>query len=350
MRNSIIAAVILLTVPLAGCAAPDDGGGGEAPEPVEVAWTQQPQDMDAGQAVDVGWELTGPERHVQHTGLHWAEDSVSNPSTPADYGNTSGAVEPADVPGEYDTTVTIDETGTYYFRAHAIVDGNHTWTSEVEIQVESSQPGEAPVIVTVDDHTAQGGVGENLTVNWSLTGTPDEVRHTGFHWATYSVEDPASPADYGNSTGVVEPAAVPGSYNGTFTEEEPGTYHGRAHAIYNGQHYWSDEITFEVQAGGDGGGGGSVTHHTVEMSGVSFDPAELEVEPGDTINWTNLDQYGHTVTFQNETLEIDEDVAAGEYFNWTVPEDLAPGTYEYRCENHSAEYGGPGMTGTIVVE
>ncbi len=333
-------ALVLLAVPLTGCAADQDDG---TMEPVTVEWVQQPQDMDTGQAIDVTWQLDGAEREIQHTGLHWADTSVSDPQSPADYGNSSGVEEPAQVPGEYTTTVTLEDEGTYHFRAHAIVDGEHVWTSEVEIEVEESGAAEPPVLVSVDDHTADGTVNETLRVNWSLSGAPDEVQHTGFHWADFNVSDPESPADYGNSSGVVEPADVPGSYNATFTEEEPGAYFGRAHAIYDGQHYWSDEIRFRVQTADDGTG--DVTHHVVEIETFQFQPGELTVQPGDTINWTNLDDVTHTATFQDTENGTDSgDIAPGGYYNWTVPEDTPEGTYEYVCEYHAT------MMGEVTVE
>lgn len=314
---------------------------------VEVEWVQQPRDMDTGQAIDATWQLDGPDREVQHTGLHWANTSVADPGSPADYGNSSGVEEPAQVPGEYSTSVTIEEEGTYHFRAHAIVDGAHEWTDEVSIEVTEPGPAEPPVLVDVDDHTAGGTVNETLRVNWSLTGTPDEVQHSGFHWADASRDDPASPADYGNSSGVEEPADVPGSYNATFSEEEAGTYYGRAHAIYNGQHYWSDELVFDVSEGEATGG---VTHHVVEMETFQFQPSELTVQPGDTINWTNLDDVTHTATFDDTENGTDSgDVGAGDYFNWTVPEEMPTGTYDYRCTYHSTDFE-TGMVGTITVE
>lgn len=338
MHKPMLIALLLVAAPLAGCAADD----GDMDEGAQVEWVQEPSDRDTGQAIDVTWRLTGPQGEIDHTALHWAASSVSDPSTPADYGNTSGLEEPASVPGEYSTTVTFDEEGTYHFRAHLIEDGEHRWTSEVAVEVSDSGPAEQPVLVEVEDYTQTAGAGEELTVNWSLEGTPDEVQHTGFHWANESISDPASPADYGNSSGVQEPAEVPGAYNASFTEDV-GTYHGRAHAIYEGQHYWSEEISFEVTDG-------NATHHVVEMSNFMFAPDELTVAPGDTINWTNVDQATHTITFRDTDNGTDSgDVEPGEHFNWTVPADMPAGTYAYRCTYHSTGYD-TGMVAEITVE
>lgn len=348
MNRVALIALVLLAVPLTGCVDGDDVDGDE----VAVAWVEQPQDMDTGEAIDVSWELTGPEGQVPHTGLHWGTDSVDDPSSPADYGNTPHAVEPADAPGTFQTSVTFDEEGTYYFRAHVVLPdgGGQLWTEEVEITVSQGGLGDTPVIITIDEADQGGETGENMTVNWSLTGTANEVQHTGFHWADFSVEDPSSPADYGNSSGVVEPAGVGHSYNATFSEAEPGTYHGRAHVIHDGQHYWSEELEFNVTGTETGENG---TEHLVEISDESalgatssFDPAELTVAPGDTVVWNNTGQASHSVVFENESLEGSEAIEPGANFTWTVPADLAPGDYAYNDGEASVDAG----SGTITVE
>lgn len=337
--KALVGALLLLTVPLAGCA--QDGGDGA--QAVEVHWVNEPQDRKTGQATSMSWELTGPEGQIQHTGIHWADHSVDDPQTPADYGNTTKAVEPAQVPGTFDADETIDESGTYYFIAHAIVDGEHKWSEEVEVQINESGPVEGPVDVSIQQAPDEAEIGENITVEWQVAGPTGSIQHTGFHWANHSVDDPQTPADYGNSTGIREPADVNGAstFNGTFTEDRAETIYARAHAIHEGSHYWSDEIEIEVTEPGN------VTVHGVSMQDAppSFDPVNVTVEQGDVIEWTNQGSLTHTAT--NESINLSSgDVGPGETFNWTVPEDLEPGTYEYHCTYHE----GVGMVGNFTVE
>lgn len=333
--TALFATLILLTIPLAGCME-DTGDMGDTPggtDTVQINWVDRPDDMQTGEAVSMTWNLTGPSQEIPHTGAHYADHSVEDPQSPADYGNTTGAVEPAQVPDEFDADETFDEPGTYYFRAHAIVDGENLWTPEIAINVSEGGPIQAPVQVSIDSAPSEGRTGQNLTVNWSVTGAPDEIQHTGFHWADFNVSDPKSPTDYGNSTGVQEPAQVPGSFNGTFSEAEPGTYYGRAHAIYDGKHYWSDEIEIEISSNGTV----AKRNVTVEIRdegpqgllGASFVPQNATVLQGGQVTWENVGEASHSIDFANESLEDSPTIDPGENWTWNVSADLEPGEYEY---------------------
>ena len=82
----------------------------------------------------------------------------------------------------------------------------------------------------------------------------------------------------------------------------------------------------------------------IVMQDVSFDPAEIQVEPGTTVTWTNQDAFPHTVTAgtrDNPTgLFESGNISADGTFSFTFEE---PGTYEYFCSIHD------GMRGVIVV-
>ncbi len=330
MTRTLLIALTLLTVAFTGCL----GGDEEAGE-IGIAWVDEPQDMQTGEPIEITWRLTG-EGEVQHTGLHWANVSVEDPQTPADYGNTSGAEEPAEAPGEFTTQVTLEEADDYYFRAHAILEnGTHIWTDEVEITASEGGPIDTPFQVSIDDWDKQTPVGENATVNWSLSGIPDEnVTHTGFHWANFSVEEPQTPTDYGNSTGVVEPAQVPGSYSGNFSEEQ-GTYYGRAHAIYDGQHHWSQEITFNFTRG-EANDTADGVNHTVNITDggvlgneVAYHPEEVTVRPGDTIIWHNAGNTTHGIAWEEGNFSDPGSAEPGENITWEVPGNATAGTYNY---------------------
>lgn len=343
MRWTLLIACSLLVAPLTGCLdqgddGTDDGQDGEA---YSVSWESQPQDRKAGQAMEMTWRVGGPSGEIPHTGVHWANESVSDPQSPADYGNTSGAVEPAQVPGTFDTEETIDEPGTYYFRAHAIAGEEHHWSEEVEVEVQEEDPLSTGVSVTIDDHTRESAPGANVTFNWSLTGAPDEVERTQIYWGADSASDP-TPSAYDQRNGTVQDASVPGSYNATFQVDDPGTYHARAHAVHDGSHYWSDEVSFQVQETGP-----EPENHTVQIVDIvnGFDPEEITVTQGDHITWENTDSQAHTVTFDNATLGDSGNIAAGDTYDLTVPTDLEPGSYDYVCSYHEST-----MTGTVTVE
>ncbi|MFQ5774969.1 MAG: plastocyanin/azurin family copper-binding protein [Kiloniellaceae bacterium] len=97
---------------------------------------------------------------------------------------------------------------------------------------------------------------------------------------------------------------------------------------------------------------------TVEMTpGLAFDPAEITVQAGATVEWRNKSIFTHTVTADPE-LAADPahvalpqgaatfhsgPVAAGAVFRHTF---ATPGTYRYVCLPHE----GFGMMGTVVVK
>jgi len=80
---------------------------------------------------------------------------------------------------------------------------------------------------------------------------------------------------------------------------------------------------------------------SADISGFAFSPANLEVEVGQKITWTNSDAAPHTVTatsgaqFDSGTLE------QGANYTWKATK---AGTIEYVCEIH------PSMVGTITVK
>lgn len=348
MERTLAIVGLLLTVPLTGCiqdgADPLDGS-------VEVDWVEHPQDMATGEAVDMRWELASDEHEVAHTAVHWADFSLADPGGPSDYGNTSGEVAPAQSPGTFDTTVTFDEAGTYHFRAHAIVDGENIWSEEVEVEITDSDPGQAPVVVSIDQAPDEATPGENMTVNWSLTGLPDNATSTAFHWSWESVEDPSSPSDYDHTAERYPDPGVPGSYNATFTVAETGTLHGRAHAIHDGRHFWSDEVEINVSSQDPGEPDGenvTVEIHDESTLGLSttFEPDNVTALQGANVTWTNLGNATHSIDFENATLEDSPDIAPGENWTWEVPEDLEPGEYAYVDGSASASP----AEGTVTVE
>ncbi len=348
MRGTWLIALALIAVPLTGCVADDSGAAGD----YSAGWTEEPKDATAGETITMTWEVDGPDGEAAETRVYYGMESSSQPRTAADYDESAGRVAPAEVPGEYDASVTINQPGTYYFAARLLLEenGEAVWTDEVEVEVSAAENGtpQAPVLVEIADSPDSAQTGENITVDWGLSGTPGQIDQTSFYWGTSSVQDPSA-SDYDHQEGLTKPAEVPGDYNATFTVEEPGTYYGRARAFNDGQAYWSDEIEFEVhsegmdgngtgnetgnQTGGNDTAGNVVEIHDEGAAGLAtsteFQPQNITVAPGESITWTNEGNSTHSVDFANETLQDSPSIAPGESWTWTVPEDLAPGDYEY---------------------
>ncbi len=327
MTRTLLLALLLLAAPLTGCAqllGPADDAA------YTIAWDQPPQDRAAGASIQMSWTVDGPDSQIPHTAVHWANESVEDPESPADYGNTTGAQEPATIPGTFDTEVTLDEAGTYHFVAHAIADEEHIWAEEVQVTIsDDDETVDTTVRVTLDDHTEQAPPDGDLTFEWSLEGAPDEADETTVYWGPESREEP-TPGGYTNHSPTIEDAAVPGSYNATLNVSEEGTYHARAYALNAGSHHWSEEVTFEITT--------EPQEHEVDIQTIAtgYDPDEIDVRPGDTITWTNTDEISHTVTFEDEDALGDSgSIGPGDTYNITIPEDLDPGTYEYYCDFHT---------------
>lgn len=200
--------------------------------------------------------------------------------------------------------------------------------------------GEAPVTLTVAIDNVSGLVetGEAIDVTWSVetgSGEQTEIPHTAVHWGNASVDDPKSPADYGNNSGVTEPATVPGTFTTNFTLDEPATIYLRAHARNpNGTDFWSGEAEVTVQEAWD------PTIHTIEIGTnttgplANYEPEGLTIDVGDGIKWINRDSIDHTATADDDapasfdTGQLAQDQESDVfYFNTT-------GTYGYHCSNH----------------
>jgi len=97
-----------------------------------------------------------------------------------------------------------------------------------------------------------------------------------------------------------------------------------------------------VLAAGCGGGGGSAepvaTTEVAMAKSYRFDPEAIEIDAGQTVTWTNEDNFTHTVQIDGRE---DQKVEPGESVSETFDE---PGTYHYVCTLHRKD-----MEGEVVV-
>jgi plastocyanin len=95
-------------------------------------------------------------------------------------------------------------------------------------------------------------------------------------------------------------------------------------------------------AGCAGAGESSEPVATTEVKMVKsyrFDPKTIEIETGQTVTWTNEDNFTHTVEVEGQD---DHKVGQGDSVSITFDE---PGTYDYVCTLHSQD-----MDGTVIVK
>jgi plastocyanin len=94
-------------------------------------------------------------------------------------------------------------------------------------------------------------------------------------------------------------------------------------------------------AAGCGSTGSSTPVKTTDVSmakSYRFDPKTIEVKVGDTVTWTNNDNFTHTVEVDGQS---DHKVGRGD--SVSIRFDKA-GTYHYVCTLHSHD-----MHGTVIV-
>jgi plastocyanin len=97
---------------------------------------------------------------------------------------------------------------------------------------------------------------------------------------------------------------------------------------------------FAAGCGGAGESGEPVATTDVKMvKSYRFDPKTIEIEAGQTVTWTNEDNFTHTVQVEGQE---DHEVGRGESVEITFD---GPGTYHYVCTLHRQD-----MDGTVLVK
>ena len=92
--------------------------------------------------------------------------------------------------------------------------------------------------------------------------------------------------------------------------------------------------------------GAQSNQQTVSIRDFSFEPAQLSVEPGTTVTWTNEGNEPHTVTADNGLFDSGVLYPGDSY---SVQFD-GMGTVSYYCTLHPSMTGGITVGGTPVLE
>jgi plastocyanin len=88
--------------------------------------------------------------------------------------------------------------------------------------------------------------------------------------------------------------------------------------------------------------------YTITASGMSFEPSNLTIQPGDSVIFVDEENKKHDVMFVNVPKGVDEMIMSpmmkqkGDKFSYTFN---VPGTYQYHCHPHEEL----GMKGTLIV-
>jgi plastocyanin len=99
-------------------------------------------------------------------------------------------------------------------------------------------------------------------------------------------------------------------------------------------------VLFAAGCGGSGESSEPVATTEVQMvKSYRFDPKVIEINAGDTVTWTNEDNFTHTVEVDGQR---DHKVEQGDSFSIKFD---TPGTYHYVCTLHSKD-----MDGEVIVK
>lgn len=122
----------------------------------------------------------------------------------------------------------------------------------------AEQPAE-PLVdgVRFEDYPEEVPAGNVFSVGWRVTSeTPGTINHTSVHYGTASragtFGSTVAPSQSGYASLVRDFMSgtfqAPGTFTANITAPStPGTVYLRAHAVINGQNYWTDEVRVNVK-------------------------------------------------------------------------------------------------------
>lgn len=96
-----------------------------------------------------------------------------------------------------------------------------------------------------------------------------------------------------------------------------------------------------VNTGGNGNTPTPVITTSVTLQNIAFVPQLIQVIPGATVTFNNMDGIAHTVTFAASSI-VSVDAFSTGIKSVVMP--TVAGTYDYRCTIH------PNMTGSVIVK
>ena len=216
-----------------------------------------PDMAEVAHSFEINWMVNNPvETDTPHTAIHYGPESQSEPLTTTSYPDLTKP-EKGTIPAEFSAALTINETGTTYFRAHAVIEGENYWSDEMTVTI--SEPAQEKAISTalsIKVTSYPGSVdGEtDYTIKWEVSGgIPGDIGHTAIHWGFSSAS--ADIANYPRVSQVLT-GNTPQSFSTILKSPAGGSIFFRAHAIVDSTHVYSDEYKITIIAAKSGNGGG----------------------------------------------------------------------------------------------
>lgn len=213
-------------------------------------------------------------------------------------------------------------------------DSSHGSDDDVDVQPAGTVPA-GSAEVRIDDDDSDGFEPGTITINVGESVT----------WVNVD-KDPHTATGGSFDTGRIEPGQ-----QATVTFDEPGSfpYSCAFHPIMTGTVEVKDEggnvpgrAAASPQASPSASPHASPTSaqkEAVAISNFAFDPQELQIKVGTTVEWTNNDAAPHTATANDDSFDSGT-LNPGDKYSHTFTE---AGTYDYFCAVH------PNMKAKIVV-
>ncbi len=98
----------------------------------------------AGRSFEITWRVNSPTAvNITHTAVHYGPQSESEPLTLQSYPSLT-TPQGGTIPANFSANLTINTTGTTYFRAHAIVNSTFYWSPEMTMFINASSTSATP--------------------------------------------------------------------------------------------------------------------------------------------------------------------------------------------------------------
>jgi len=229
-------------------------------ENYKVTLVDAPKEIATGVNATFTWRVDGSSTTINHTAVHIG--TVSNPAelgkevAPADTSYTEMVKDFASgnftVPLQFVGNHVITTPGTYYFRVHAAVKDKNYWSDEYTVVVTQ---GETDYKISLFSPPAETVTKSIVTFTWRVDGPPTTINHTAIHYGRTSTPGvlgkEITPDDTQYNLLTQDFASgnygVPLQFIANTNIATVGAYFYRAHAVINGENYWTDEQELEVK-------------------------------------------------------------------------------------------------------
>lgn len=160
MSRALIVAFLFAMTTLSGCLGGDEKDPNGSGSPTDPGGTNGPgccanmsltvtilnytTSANTSEPINITYEvsmdsdLNSTDLAVEHTDVHYGNESVDQPSNTTAYGNQTD--EETGPIGVFNATFMVETNGTLYVRAHAVLNGSDYWSDEVVIQVNAGVP------------------------------------------------------------------------------------------------------------------------------------------------------------------------------------------------------------------